>query len=101
MKAVFSSLRSRRTLALGIGAFLIAMGVVLHFVPIQEEKGFIAAEKLHEGSALTCEAILEHKRYRLSLNEMPQYEQTKAKFGKNVDGPCPRATHTTISLYIF
>jgi len=71
-------------------------------VPIQEEKGFIAAEKINENSAVTCGAISEHKSYRLILNEMPKYNQIKDRFGKNVaDGPCPPGADTTISLYIF
>jgi hypothetical protein len=89
-------------LTLGIGALLVVAGVILHFVPIQEEKGYISTKRIDGSAATTCEAVTEHKSYRLILSEMPNYNQTKDKFGKNVaDEPCSPGTNTTISLYLF
>jgi hypothetical protein len=103
MKSVVSLPRLRGIpLAVGIGIALVVVGIILHFVPIRQERGFIANEMKHESSAVTCEAAIGHKSYRLILNEMSKYNQTKDKFGKNVaDGPCPPGVDTTISLYIF
>lgn len=103
MKLTLSSAKSRPLwLVVGIGALLIAVGVILHFVPIREEKGFIASTRIDESSAITCEAATEDRAYRLILNEMPKYNQTKEKFGKNVaDGPCPPGVYTTVRLYVF
>ena len=103
MKAAISPPRFQGiSLAAGIGAILVVMGVILHFVPIREEKGFIATERANGNSAVTCEAVTEHKSYRLILNEVPKYDQIKDRFGKNVaDGPCPPGADTIISLYIF
>ena len=102
MKAFLSTTRSKSLwVVVGIGA-LLAVGVILHFVPIRAEKGFIASTKIDGSSATTCEANTEDRIYRLILNEMPRYNQTKDKFGKNVaDGPCPPGIYTTIRLYIF
>ncbi len=103
MKLALSSTKPRPLwLAVGIGALLIGVGVILHFVPIREEKGFIASTKIDESSAVTCEAVTEDRIYRLILNELPKYNQIKEKFSSNAaDGPCPPGVYTTVRLYVF
>lgn len=79
---------------------LLITGVILHFVPIRQEEGFIA-EKVDMTQGTTCEAVTVYKRYRLILNELPEYNQTKDKFGKNIaDLPCAPGAETVIYLYL-
>jgi len=98
MKIAPSKFR-RQWLPIGIGILLVT-GFILHFVPIRQEEGFIA-EEVDMTQGTTCEAVTVYKRYRLILNELSEYNQTKNKFGKNIaDLTCPPGANTVIYLYL-
>ncbi len=97
----------------GLSGFILLVAVSLHFVPIKKETGFIfdadgkqTVSNLH--GPISCQLILEEKRYRLIFGGASNFDKTKTEFAKydsyksqSVDLLCAPGIETTIKLYVF
>ena len=84
----------------GIG--IIALGLLLHFIPIKQEQGFVRyGESEPNSTAIQCETRVATAEYRLIWDEGLQYDQAISTFYKTDPGNyCPPVVLKTVKLFV-